>query len=96
MINKIRKSNILLVLFDVLLIAGCYILALYVLDYEYLNETAIMHNILLSIFIYQVFLNLFKMYLNLVNYEIGKDYLKYIICAFLSMLTLTIIGKIFL
>ena len=96
MINKIKKSNLLLVIFDLLLIAGCYILSLYILGYENLNEIAIIYNILLSMFIYQVFLNLFKMYFNLVNYEIGKDYLKYIVCCLISMVILTIIGKLFL
>ncbi len=95
MLNKIRKSNFLLVVFDVLLISICYILSLYVLGYEYLDEIAIISNIALSIFIYQVFLNMFKMYFNLVNYEIGKDYLKYIICSIISMIVLTIIGKTF-
>ena len=65
------------------------------LGYENLNEIVVIENIILSIFVYQVFLNLFKMYLNLVNYEIGKDYLKYIICSFLSMIILTIFGKMF-
>lgn len=95
MINKIKKSNLLLAIFDILLIAGCYILSLYILEYENLNDIVIIRNILLSIFIYQFFLNIFKMYFNLVNYEIGKDYLKYIICCFLSMFILTIIGKVF-
>ena len=95
MINKIRKSNLLLVIFDILLIAACYVLSLYILDYEYLNETAVLFNIVLSILIYQGFLNIFKMYFNLVNYEIGKDYLKYIICSVLAMIVLTIMGKVF-
>ena len=95
MINKIRKSNILLVIFDILLVIGCYILSLYILGYDNLNDKVIIQNALLSVFIYQVFLNLFKMYFNLVNYEIGKDYLKYIICCFLSMVILTIAGKTF-
>ncbi len=95
MINKIKKSNLGLVLFDVLLISVCYILSLIVLGYDNLDESAIIRNIILSIFIYQIFLNAFKMYLNLVNYEVGKDYLKYIICSFLSMVLLTLFGKLF-
>ena len=48
-----------------------------------------------SILIYMFFLNYFKMYLNLVQYEIGKDYLKYIVCSLLSSLLLSLIGKAF-
>ena len=95
MLNKVKKSNIWLILFDILLIAACYILSLVVLGYENLNEEAVIHNIVLSILIYELFLNIFKMYLNLVNYEVGKDYLKYIICSFLAMIFLTIFGKVF-
>ena len=94
MINRIRKSNILLVLFDMLIIAGCYLLSLYILNFEYLEEMLIVRNIIVSVFIYQVFLNLFRMYFNMVNYEIGKDYLNYIICSILAMATLTFIGKV--
>lgn len=95
MINKLKKTNLFLVIIDIIIIAICYILALYVLGYENLSEIIIIENIILSIFIYEVFLNLFKMYYNLVNYEIGKDYLKYIVCCFLSMIVLTIFGKMF-
>lgn len=95
MLNRIRKSNFLLVLFDILIIAGCYLLSLYILDYEGLDEMLIIRNIVVSIVVYQAFLNLFSMYFNMVNYEIGKDYLKYIICAVLSMALLTFIGKVF-
>ena len=95
MINRIKKSNLLFVLFDILLIAICYIISLYVLDFENPDEIAVIRNIALSIFVYQVFLNLFKMYFNIVNYEIGKDYLKYVVCAMLSMVVLTLIGKTF-
>lgn len=95
MLNKIKKSNILLVVVDIIIISICYILSLFVLNYEDINEISAIRNIALSIFIYQVFLNLFKMYFNLINYEVGKDYLKYIICSFLSMIVLTIFGKAF-
>ena len=95
MISEIKKSNLLLMLFDIFLIVVSYLMSLYILDYKQLNEIALISNLLLSIFIYQVFLNLFKMYFNLINYEIGKDYLKYIICSVLSMIFLTFFGKIF-
>lgn len=95
MINTIKRSNLFLIIFDVLLITCSYLIALYILNYENLNEIAVISNILLSIFMYQVFLNFFKMYSNLVSYEIGKDYLKYIMSCILAMMFLTIFGKLF-
>ena len=95
MLNKIKKSSLFLVAFDILLIVACYLVSLYILNFEELNEISVISNIALSIFIYQVFLNLFRMYFNIVNYEVGRDYLKYIICSLLSMIVLTIIGKTF-
>lgn len=94
MISKIKRSNILLVISDVLIIAISYYLSLVILGFN-ASKMVIISDVCLSVFIYQVFLNLFRMYQNLIYYEIGKDYLKYIICSFLSMTTLTIIGKIF-
>ena len=94
MLNKIRGINLLLVLVDTLLIAISYILSLLILGFNDFNIN-IISNIIVAIFIFQVFLNLFNMYQNLIYYEIGKDYLKYIICSFLSMCVLTLFGKIF-
>ena len=95
MINKIKKSNLILVFADILVIFVSYIFSLYILNYENINEIAAFKNILLSILIYMIFLNYFKMYLNLIQYEIGKDYLKYIVCCILSALLLSLIGKSF-
>ncbi len=84
----------MLVLVDTMLIAISYILSLLILGFNDFDIN-IISNILVAIFIFQVFLNLFNMYQNLIYYEIGKDYLKYIICSFLSMCVLTLFGKVF-
>ena len=93
MMNRLKKNNILLLIIDVIVIAICYVAAFFILDYQELYKTAIAKNILLSICVYEAFLNFFKMYLNMVNYEEGTDYLKYIFCSFLSMGVLTFFGK---
>ena len=46
------------------------------------------------IVIYEIFLNVFHMYQNMLHYEVGKDYVKYIISAILSVGTITVIAKI--
>ncbi len=84
----------MLVLVDTMLIAISYILSLLILGFNDFDIN-IISNILVAIFVFQVFLNLFNMYQNLIYYEIGKDYLKYIICSFLSMCVLTLFGKVF-
>ena len=94
MMNRLRKSNVMLMFIDMFIIAICYVAAFFILSYQELYKTAIAKNILLSIFIYEVFLNFFKMYQNMVNYEEGSDYLKYIFCSFLSMGVLTFFGKL--
>ena len=94
MLNKIKGINLLLILVDTALIAISYVLSLVILGFNY-SDPSIISNIVVSIFIFQTFLNLFNMYQNMIYYEIGKDYLKYIICSFLSMCVLTLFGKIF-
>ena len=94
MMNRLRKNNVLLMFIDMFIIAVCYVAAFFILNYQELYKTAIAKNILLSVFIYEVFLNFFKMYQNMVNYEEGTDYLKYIFCSFLSMGVLTFFGKL--
>lgn len=48
----------------------------------------------LCVVIYEIFLNVFHMYQNMLHYEVGKDYVKYIISAILSVGTITVIAKI--
>lgn len=93
MLNKIKGINLLLIIIDSVLIAISYVLSLIILGFSF--DGTIVSNVLVSIFIFQTFLNLFNMYQNMIYYEIGKDYLKYIICSFLSMCVLTLFGKIF-
>ena len=45
------------------------------------------------VIVYQIFLNCFRMYQNMIRYEVGKDYMKYIISASLSVVILTLIDK---
>ena len=94
MMSRLKKSNIWLMIIDVVFISICYVAAFFILDYQELYKTAIAKNIVLSICVYEVVLNFFRMYLNMVNYEEGTDYLKYIFCSFLSTGILTFFGKL--
>ena len=52
-----------------------------------------MIDMVIVVIVYQIFLNCFRMYQNMIRYEVGKDYMKYIISASLSVVILTLIDK---
>ena len=52
-----------------------------------------MIDMVIVVIVYQIFLNCFRMYQNMIRYEVGKDYVKYIISASLSVVILTLIDK---
>ena len=60
-----------------------------------INIKALVMQIAVVVIVYQIFLNIFHMYQNMMRYEVGKDYIKYIISAFLSMIILSIVYKAF-
>ena len=49
MLNRIKKSNVLLILIDIAVISLCYVAAFFILDYQELYKTAIVKNIFLSV-----------------------------------------------
>ena len=57
------------------------------------NLQNFMIDMVIVVIVYQIFLNCFRMYQNMIRYEVGKDYVKYIISASLSVVILTLIDK---
>ena len=90
-----KNRNVLLILIDILIIIGCYIASIFFLNIQIDNIKMLAMQILIVVIIYQIFLNIFRMYQNMMRYEVGKDYIKYIISAFLSMIILSIVYKAF-
>ena len=90
-----KNRNVLLILIDILIIISCYIASIFFLNIHIDNIKMLAMQILIVVIIYQIFLNIFRMYQNMMRYEVGKDYIKYIISAFLSMIILSIIYKAF-
>ena len=80
-----KNRNVLLILIDILIIISCYIASIFFLNIHIDNIKMLAMQILIVVIIYQIFLNIFRMYQNMMRYEVGKDYIKYIISAFLSM-----------
>ena len=90
-----KNRNVLLILIDILIIIGCYIASILFLNVPIDNIKVLVVQIALVVIVYQIFLNIFRMYQNMMRYEVGKDYIKYIISAFLSMIILSIVYKAF-
>lgn len=90
-----KNRNVLLILIDILIIISCYIASILFLNVPIDNIKVLVVQIAVVVIAYQIFLNIFRMYQNMMRYEVGKDYIKYIISAFLSMIILSIVYKAF-
>lgn len=90
-----KNRNILLILIDIIIIIGCYTASLLFLDIQITNIKRFIVEMAIVVAIYQIFLNIFRMYQNMLRYEVGKDYIKYILSSFLSLTVLTIVDKAF-
>ena len=90
-----KNKNILLILIDIAIIIGCYAMSMLFLNVHIDNIKTFAIQMLIVVIVYQVFLNIFHMYQNMMRYEVGKDYIKYITSAFLSMIVLSLIDKAF-
>lgn len=94
MVEIIRKNrNLLLLIIDILIIIAGYIASMIFLSIK-VQPISFIKQVGLCIVIYEIFLNVFHMYQNMLHYEVGKDYVKYIISAILSVGTITVIAKI--
>ena len=94
MVEIIRKNrNLLLVIIDILIIIAGYIASMIFLSIK-VQLVSFIKQVCLCVVIYEIFLNVFHMYQNMLHYEVGKDYVKYIISAILSVGTITVIAKI--
>ena len=65
------------------------------LDINIDNVTDFIKEIILAIVVYEIFLNIFHMYQNMMRYEVGKDYVNYIISAFFAVTILSGLDLIF-
>lgn len=90
-----KNRNILLILIDIIIIIGCYTASLLFLDMQITNIKKFIIEMAIVVIVYQIFLICFRMYQNMMRYEVGKDYIKYILSSFLSLTVLTIVDKAF-
>ena len=90
-----RNRNIFLILIDICIIIGIYLISMLFLDIKIDNVTDVTKEIILAVAIYEIFLNIFHMYQNMMRYEVGKDYVNYIISAFFAVTILSGLDLIF-
>jgi len=100
LINFFKKhTKFGLFLVDNLVIILSYYISLFflyeILPTEITLKQTILNTILLSIIVYQIFLNLFDLYKSITMYESGKDYLAYILACFVSAAIVSMLGEIF-
>ncbi len=97
----IKYRSLILVIADIICIIVAYYMGtifytgkLWGWDNYYTSRTKI--TILASIIIYELFFQIFKIYKNIIRYEDGKSYLKYIILCIASALVVSAISEFWL
>lgn len=96
MVDIIKKNkNLLLVIVDIAIIIVCYLVSIFFLSVNITDYISIIKELAIAVITYEIFLNIFQMYRNMMRYEVGKDYIKYIISAFLAIIILSILSIAF-
>ena len=66
-----KNKNILLILIDIMVIICCYVVAMLFLNTKINNLQNFMIDMVIVVIVYQIFLNCFRMYQNMIRYEVG-------------------------
>ena len=91
-----KNRGLLIFILDVLVIILGYVLSIAFLNQaEELDLIILLKGMAINLLVYQAFLNIFGLYQNMIEYEVGKDYIKYIFISFFSIVLITIFGRIF-
>jgi len=88
-----KHGKIFMFILDIIVIAASAIVAnLLLCEYDKMfsqeNIQVIINSVLIAIIVYQIYLNIFKTYRHITRFEIGKDYLIYLLICILSAMTL--------
>lgn len=89
-----KNKSLLFVLIDVLVISICSFVSMIFLGQKITFTNEFIVQLLLLVIIYEMYLNIFRLYQNMIRYEIGMDYVKYVLCALLTIITISIINLI--
>ena len=76
-INLAKKyRHLALVLIDVIVVIGSYVTSLLFLNTQITDLLEFTKEMCIAVLVYEVFLNVFQMYRDMIRYEIGEDYIK--------------------
>ncbi len=97
MVEIIKKNkNLLLVIFDIAIIIACYLVSIFFLSINITDDyITLIKELAIAVVTYEIFLNIFQMYRNMMRYEVGKDYVKYIISSIIAIIILSILALTF-
>ena len=87
-----KYRHLLLIFSDIAIVIGSYLVSILFLDVQIANFSEFAKEMCIAVLIYEVFLNIFQMYKNLMRYEIGKDYIKYLVSGCVSTIVMIIIS----
>ena len=88
-----KYRHLLLIFSDIAIIVISYLIAFLFLDVQITDFEYFAKEMCIAVVIYEVLLNFLQMYNNLIRYEIGKDYIKYLASGCLSAIVMIIINK---
>ena len=95
MILGMKKfSHLLFIVIDIFVIVFCLLMSMIFLGEKLIISNELIVQILLLTIIYQLFLNIFRLYQNMIRYEMGMDYIKYIFSSMLTIIIISIINLI--
>jgi len=93
------QTKFILFIADTLAIVLSYFISMFfiyeIVPTEIALRQTIINTVIISIIVYQIFLNLFDLYKSITRYESGKDYLAYILACFVSASIVSMLGQIF-
>ena len=91
-----KNRGLIILLLDILVIILGYVLSVAFLNQtDELDLILLLKGIAINLLVYQAFLNIFGLYQNMIEYEVGKDYIKYIFVSVISIILITIFSLIF-
>lgn len=95
-----KYTKLILFLIDIIIIAISYFITQIFINETYMiinefTKKQLINSILVSIVVYQIFLNLFEVYKNITMYEGAKEYFCYALACMVSCNVVSILGIIF-
>ena len=90
--KKYRHSA--LIFADIVIVICSYIAAILFLNIKITSIINLIKELCMAILVYEIYLNILQMYKNMIRYEIGKDYVKYMFIGLVSTVSLIVISQI--